>query len=133
MVIGQKQLVHATTRCCYTAKPVACLIATLSTLTSHGWFIYMDGSYTWMVHIHGHQIDAQTCLSDIHAKLEVCTLQLLLSTINNPTVQAFCSYIVYLRVQGTAAINPLRGNCRKREVDPTIVVDETPLPKRKRV
>ena len=33
--------------------------------------------------------------------------------------------------QGTTAINTLRGNCRKRG-DDTILVDDTPLPKRKR-
>lgn len=51
---------------------------------------------------------------------------------DNPTVQAFCNNTVSLRVQGTVALNPLRGNCRKRPGDDVILVDETPLPKRKR-
>lgn len=51
---------------------------------------------------------------------------------DNPTVQQFCKTTVSLRVQGSAALDPLRGNCRKRPADRIIHVDETPLPKRKR-
>lgn len=51
---------------------------------------------------------------------------------DNPTVQAFCKNTVSLRVQGTAALKPLHGNCRKRKKDDFLAVDETPLPKRKR-
>ena len=51
---------------------------------------------------------------------------------DNPTVQTFCNNTVSLRVQGTAALKPLHGNCRKRKENHVIAVDETPLPKRKR-
>ena len=50
---------------------------------------------------------------------------------DNPTVQQFCKSTVSLRVQGSAALDPLRGNCRKRPASRTIPVDSTPLPKRK--
>ena len=50
---------------------------------------------------------------------------------DNPTVQQFCKTTVSLRVQSSAALDPLRGNCRKRPACRTIEVDETPLPKRK--
>jgi hypothetical protein len=39
---------------------------------------------------------------------------------DNLTVQAFCTNTVSLRVQGTAALNPVRGNCRKREANSTM-------------
>ena len=51
---------------------------------------------------------------------------------DNPTVKQFCDNTVSLRVQGAAALNPLRGNCRKRPTEQVIPIDETPLPKRKR-
>ena len=51
---------------------------------------------------------------------------------DNPTVKQFCDNTVSLRVQGSAALNPLRGNCRKRPADKVIPVDDTPLPKRSR-
>lgn len=51
---------------------------------------------------------------------------------DNPTVHSFLQNTVSLRIQGTTALNTLRGNCRKRKSDEKIVVDETPLPKRKR-
>ena len=51
---------------------------------------------------------------------------------DNPTVKQFCDNTVSLRVQGAAALNPLRGNCRKRPTEQAIPIDETPLPKRKR-
>ena len=50
---------------------------------------------------------------------------------DNPTVQQFCDTTVSLRVQRSAALNPVRGNCRKRDTD-TIQVDETSLPKRRK-
>ena len=37
-----------------------------------------------------------------------------------------------LRVQSSAALDPIRGNCRKRPADKFIHVSEAPLPKRKR-
>ena len=52
---------------------------------------------------------------------------------DNPTVQQFCDNTVSLRVQGSAALNPLHGNCRKRPADRVIPVDDTPVPKRPRV
>ena len=50
---------------------------------------------------------------------------------DNPTVKQFCDNTVSLRVQGSVALNPLRGNCRKRPMEREIIVDDTPLPKRK--
>ena len=52
---------------------------------------------------------------------------------DNPTVQQFCQNTVSLRVQGLAAMEPIRGNCRKRErcaIDADSLGD--PLPKRPR-
>lgn len=51
---------------------------------------------------------------------------------DNPTVQQFCHNTVSLRVQGSAALEPVHGNCRKRSISTTDIVDDTPLPKRKR-
>lgn len=34
---------------------------------------------------------------------------------DNPTVQQFCQNTVFLRVQGSAALDPVRDNCGKRE------------------
>ena len=48
----------------------------------------------------------------------------------NPTVQDFIHGTQSLRVQGALARDPLRGNTRK--ADTSIVIDDTPLPKRKR-
>ena len=50
---------------------------------------------------------------------------------DNPTVHQFCHNTVSLRVQGSAALEPAHGNCRKRFTTTTII-DDTPLPKRKR-
>lgn len=54
---------------------------------------------------------------------------------DNPTVQQFCKNTVSLRVQGSAALEPVRGNCGKRPTNSseTDVTDlSTPLPKRAR-
>ena len=53
---------------------------------------------------------------------------------DNPNVHTFLQNTVSLRVQGSAALQPFRGNCRRRkrsEITP-ISVDNTPLEKRKR-
>ena len=52
----------------------------------------------------------------------------------NPTIQQFCDNTVTLRVQRSAALEPVQGNCRKRPgpVDCSALTDETPLPKRSR-
>ena len=50
----------------------------------------------------------------------------------NPSVQQFCDNTVTLRVQRSAALEPLRGNCRKRPVDLNCLTDDTPMPKRAR-
>lgn len=50
---------------------------------------------------------------------------------DNPNVQAFLQNTRSLRVQGSAAMNPFRGNCRRGKRKREIVVDDTPLPKRK--
>ena len=52
---------------------------------------------------------------------------------DNPTVQQFLQNTVSLRIQGTVATDPTRGNCRKRLNDVTTInIDETPLPKRRK-
>ena len=35
---------------------------------------------------------------------------------DNPTVQGFCSNTVSLRVQGSAALEPVRGNCEAKKL-----------------
>ena len=50
---------------------------------------------------------------------------------DNPNVQTFLQNTSSLRVQGSAAMNPFRGNCRRGKRKREIVVDDTPLPKRK--
>ena len=52
----------------------------------------------------------------------------------NPNVKQFMDNTVSLRVQGSMALEPVRGNCRKRRTGHSDVniVDDTPLPKRKR-
>lgn len=52
---------------------------------------------------------------------------------DNPTVQQFCQNTVSLRVQGSAALDPVRGNCGKREhctIDANLL--SAPLAKRPR-
>ena len=53
---------------------------------------------------------------------------------DNPTVSSFLKGTVSLRVQGSMAMKPTRGNCRrgKENNDDNEKVDDTPLPKRKR-
>ena len=52
---------------------------------------------------------------------------------DNPTVKQFCDNTVSLRVQGSAALEPVRGNCGKRKLNSSDEsVDSTPLPKRPR-
>ena len=52
----------------------------------------------------------------------------------NPTLQQCIRNASALRVQKSQALDPVRGNCsRKRRLfDDREVIDETPLPKRKR-
>ena len=52
---------------------------------------------------------------------------------DNPTVKDFIYGTQSLRIQGSLARDPKRGNCRKRHQDkPSDFIDNTPLPKRKR-
>ena len=53
---------------------------------------------------------------------------------DNPTVQAFLKGTVSLRVQGSMALQPLRGNSRreKENTEPLIYDDALPLSKRPR-
>ena len=51
---------------------------------------------------------------------------------DNPTVKQFLENTVSLRLQGSVALDPIRGNCRKRKRVKEITIDETPFPKRKR-
>ena len=46
---------------------------------------------------------------------------------DNPTVQQFCDNAVSVRVQKTAALKPLHGNCSSKRISNTIIVDNTPL------
>ena len=48
----------------------------------------------------------------------------------NPNVKQFMDNTVSLRVQGSAALEPVRGNCRKRAS--CSVPADTPIPKRRR-
>lgn len=53
---------------------------------------------------------------------------------DNPTVKQFLDNTVSLRLQGSVALDPVRGNCRKRkrqDAKGPASIDETPLPKRK--
>ena len=50
----------------------------------------------------------------------------------NPTAKQFMENTVSLRVQGSSALEPTRGNCRKRGRTARDVVDSTKLLKRKR-
>ena len=51
----------------------------------------------------------------------------------NPSARQFLDNTVSLRVQGSAALDPVRGNCRKRkQMKESTSIDETPLPKRRR-
>ena len=49
---------------------------------------------------------------------------------DNPTIEQFCNSTVSLRVQGSAALQPFRGNCCKRQLEETTQIDNTPLTKR---
>ena len=51
---------------------------------------------------------------------------------DNPTVQAFMYETSSLRVQGSIALKPVRGNCKRGRTKENIIVDDTPLPKRQR-
>lgn len=51
---------------------------------------------------------------------------------DNPNVHSFMGNTASLRVQKSAALQPLRSNCRKRGQSPSDIVDCTPLPKRNR-
>ena len=48
------------------------------------------------------------------------------------TVKQFCDNTVSLRMQGSAALEPIRGNCTKRKHSSLSTVDYTALPKRPR-
>ena len=48
---------------------------------------------------------------------------------DNPSVKEFIDNSVSLRVQGSAALEPLRGNCSRKRQHRPLQVDETPLPK----
>ena len=51
---------------------------------------------------------------------------------DNPTVEQFCVNTVSLRVQGSAALDPVRGNCKSRKRICTSVDVSEPLTKRAR-
>ena len=51
---------------------------------------------------------------------------------DNPTMQQCLHNAAAIRVQKSLATNPIHGNCKRNLVDCEEVVDDTPLPKRKR-
>ena len=53
---------------------------------------------------------------------------------DNPTVKTFIETTSSLRLQGSQALKPFRGNCMRKRTLSTedIIIDETPLPKRRR-
>lgn len=51
---------------------------------------------------------------------------------DNPNVATFLYGAQSLRVQGSTAIKPTRGNCKRGRAEP-IAIDSTPLPKRQRL
>ncbi len=53
-------------------------------------------------------------------------------TCDNPTVKDFVFNTTSLRMQGALAKDPIRGNCKRKSNDHENVIDNTPLPKRKR-
>ena len=52
---------------------------------------------------------------------------------DNPTVQDFCNSTVSLRVQGSAALDPVRGNCEAKRLSNPLDELKAPLAKRKRL
>lgn len=50
---------------------------------------------------------------------------------DNPSVHTFLHNTTSLRIQGSAALQPFRGNCRRGKKNKRIAVDNTPLEKRK--
>lgn len=51
---------------------------------------------------------------------------------DNPNVTTFLYGAQSLRVQGSTAVKPTRGNCKRGRNTQPMVVDEQPLPKRRR-
>ena len=52
---------------------------------------------------------------------------------DNPNVSTFLYGAQSLQVQGSTAIHPTRGNCKRGRADQTLTTDNTPIPKRRRV
>ena len=51
---------------------------------------------------------------------------------DNPTVKDFLINTMSLRIQGSLAKDPIRGNCRPTDSEELDIIDETPLPKRRK-
>lgn len=51
---------------------------------------------------------------------------------DNPTVKSFIYGTSSLRIQGSVALDPVRGNSTRGKPRAPIEVDDTPLPKRQR-
>ena len=54
---------------------------------------------------------------------------------DNPNLQQCLNNAAALRVQGSVALDPIRGNCRRKRqlvIDEAAVINSAPLPKRKR-
>ena len=51
---------------------------------------------------------------------------------DNPNVATFLYGAQSLRVQGSTAVKPTRGNCKRGRTKESIIIDEEPLPKCRR-
>ena len=51
---------------------------------------------------------------------------------DNPNVATFLYGAQSLRVQGSTAVKPTRGNCKRGRSKESIVIDKQPLPKHRR-
>ena len=52
---------------------------------------------------------------------------------DNPNVATFLYGAQSLRVQGSTAVKPTRGNCKRGRADGPITFENTPIPKRQRL
>ena len=53
----------------------------------------------------------------------------------NPNLEQCVMNAAALRVQGSVALDPVRGNCRRKrqlDIDESTIINSKPLPKRKR-
>ena len=110
--------------------------------------VTINSDLTWQVHIHVHTITptARSPLSSVPEKLSTVSATALLENhfsrqrasggrCDNPTASNTLNSAQSLRVQGSLALQSVRGNCshkRRLFADQQPVIDDTPLPKRPR-